>query len=192
MANSSFDKSGWGCLGVIVLVGLVICRQTTVVPRKKAEAQVQSMQAFEVRLNEYIPSADLSDISSSQRPYLNGRVITVSNHKVSEHNFNPAYFTTADPVFFELPEELRARTPEEVRTVIALKWASIEVGEYGRGIPAIQIVCSVIIVDQANRRIVENKYFRGSSPPSWTSTGTHVGDSPKPQVVRYLTELPRN
>src|SRR5262249_10206707 len=52
-------------------------------------------------------------------------------------------------VYFDLPDDLRATTPEEVGTVVLVTWSEQKIDEYDNHVPAIQRSGHVKIVDRA-------------------------------------------
>jgi hypothetical protein len=118
--------------------------------------------------------------------YLKGKAVVV-NVKDKEVD---------DEVFSRLPAELRAGGPDEVGTVVLLKWgrelAGVYVGKTSAG-AGYRHVCEVVVIDKGLGAIVARKVFRGSEPPSERRGGTDdiYGSRPVDDIVTYLAQLPR-
>lgn len=113
--------------------------------------------------------------------YLKGKIITVNK----ENN-------RIDNIYFDLPEELRAAKPEDVGTIIWLKWGENKVGSYTDGEDAIVNNCHVTIIDKSISAIVDERNFRGSDPPKVKhGSGSDSGSMPTKEIVNYLQSLPK-
>jgi hypothetical protein len=115
--------------------------------------------------------------------YLRGQVVAidVGTREVDED------------VFFDLPAGLRAATPEEVGTVVLLKWGTKMVGMYtgpnGFGGVADAQTCEVTVIDRSIPAVVARRSFQGHDPPTHYN-GTRTGPKPVEEVVNFLTGLP--
>jgi hypothetical protein len=98
-----------------------------------------------------------------------------------------------DSIYFDLPDELRAETPDQVGTIVQLNWGKQQVNEYEGGKPAYKQRCDVLVVDRATMSAVAAETFWGSDPPSQikSSQSEGSGDKPTDQVVNFLKGLPR-
>jgi hypothetical protein len=98
-----------------------------------------------------------------------------------------------DYFYFDLPDEYRASTPEEVQTVVQMKWTKYKCGEYEGGKPAYQQLCDVALVDKASGELIASQQCVGSDPPrsidSRSSSGT--GDKPTAQILGFLKNRAR-
>lgn len=88
-----------------------------------------------------------------------------------------------------LPDEIRATKPDEVGTVVWLKWTirtTVRPGKHK--VTCRRIVCDVTVIDLAEAIIVGGKEIQGPLPD-----GLEGGCGPRPtrDVARFLTELPR-
>jgi hypothetical protein len=97
-----------------------------------------------------------------------------------------------DYVYFDLPEELRAETPDQVGTVVQLKWGKEQVGDY-KGKPAWKHNCTVTVVDRATMSPIASSMFWGSDPPSSIKSSQSEGNGDKPydQIVNFVKGQPR-
>jgi len=114
--------------------------------------------------------------------YIRGKVIPV-NIQDNAIDFN---------LYYDLPKDLRAGSPEEVRTVIEQVCTASLVGTYTRGGGAYRWTCKLKVIDLSISKILEEKTFTGSEPPG-TTTGSknQYGSKPSDEIMDYLTALPR-
>jgi hypothetical protein len=100
-----------------------------------------------------------------------------------------------DDLHFDLPEDLRAAKPEDVTTVVWLRWDKATVGTYTSGGSAYRWSCNVTVIDLATRTTIGSQMFEGSPPPT-TVRGkpgeSHSGDKPTDAVLGYLKSFPRS
>ena len=95
-------------------------------------------------------------------------------------------------LYYELPKDLRAASPEEVRTVIEQVCTASSVGTYTRGGGAYRWTCKLKVIDLSISKILEEKTFTGSEPPRTTSgSKSQYGSKPSAEIMAYLTALPR-
>jgi hypothetical protein len=140
-----------------------------------------AMKPFETHLNEYTSIAGLKEASPQEGQYIRGKVVSVD---LTENKI--------DPLFLDLPPELIAKTPEEVETIIWLKWKDVAVGHYTDGATGYRIDCELTIIDKVELKIVDVKTYYGSDPPSAKSgSGDRYGSKPTYDIVNYLKALPR-
>jgi hypothetical protein len=99
-----------------------------------------------------------------------------------------------DSLHFDLPDDLRAATPEEVVTVARLRWAKNRIGEYQGGGGAYQWSCNVALFDLPSKTMVATQHIEGSAPPpSFVGRPgeSRTGDKPTTAVLNFLKNLPR-
>jgi hypothetical protein len=180
-----------GRLSVGCIIGIAALVLFLVIPTifaaidwsKEQKERAQAIEPFKSHLNEYLLIPELKTITPAEDTYIKGKVITVDTSEIE----------IDEMTYFKLPEELVAQTPEEVATIIWLKWEDVLVGHYtpGGG-DAYRITCEVTIIDKEQAAIVGQKTFRGSAPPE-TVVGTESGYGERPieDVVDYIRLLPR-
>jgi len=120
-------------------------------------------------------------------PYIAGRIIVVPTNKDD----------TIDDFFWSLPGGLRAKTPDEVGTVISKPpCKKSSVGQYqnesgGNGGVAYRWHCSLTIIDYRKGVIVGKKTFYGSDPPEKAQANAdEAGDKPKTgDMVAWITGM---
>jgi hypothetical protein len=97
-----------------------------------------------------------------------------------------------DDLHFRLPAEMRAESPDEVKTVVQLVWDKDKVAEYGGGKPGWKQKCQVRVVDKQSGALLFTKSFVGSDPPLVIrpSQSAGWGDKPRTEIVSYLCTLP--
>ncbi len=93
-----------------------------------------------------------------------------------------------DSAYWDLPDELRATTPDEVGTVVWLEWDKIQRMIYGTK-PGYQHHVKVTVIDLSKKTAVANACFIGTMPPGSISSRDSEGNGSKPNgdVVRCLS-----
>jgi hypothetical protein len=97
-----------------------------------------------------------------------------------------------DGLHFDLPDGLRAQTPEEVTTVAQLRWNKTQVGTYTTGGGAYQWKCDVTVKDLETNAQIAQQSFAGSPPPqsfSGRRGESRTGDKPTEAVINFLKGL---
>jgi hypothetical protein len=114
--------------------------------------------------------------------YVKGKVIPVS---VADRE--------VDWLYYDLPDDLRPAAPDQVGTVVWLRWDKVKVGQYGNnGGDANVQTCDVTVIDLAARRVVDQRRFVGGEPPQSSRRGSSAsGSKPTEPIVAYLKSLPR-
>jgi hypothetical protein len=136
--------------------------------------------AFRAVIGEYLFSP-VPAAPGAARPRV-GRVVLVD---VERRKF--------DDLHLSLPEDLRALTPAEVTTVGQIRYTREEVGRYQMGQRAIQLSCTMMVVDLPSRTVIGERSFVWGKPPSHipkTSSKDDVsGSAPWKEITAFLTEL---
>jgi hypothetical protein len=126
-------------------------------------------------------------------PYVRGRILPLDVEMKD----------TDDALFKALPRSLRPTKPEEVGTIVWLKYGlqKIEshISQVGHGVQTVEMT----IVDRAQNRVLARKFFIGE-PPTQTSFGlphdpkarkemhmSRAGPAPIGAMAGYLVSLPR-
>ena len=99
---------------------------------------------------------------------------------------------TLDPLHFELPDALRAETPEEVGTVIFVECETNKVGDYGFFADAYGHSCDIRVIDRKTREVVHDGGASASPPrrvyfPFWD----RIAERPHAWVLDDIEKLPR-
>ncbi len=132
--------------------------------------QLAVLAPFEPYLEQYIAVSD----SQPGPPYIRGRVITVSTRG-----------DELDLLYFDLPEELRARQPEEVQTVIWLDCTSATRVHRSIGTDTVSYTCDVTIIDYTIPAVIARQSFDKESGEAG------YRDVLYPEIARFLAGLPR-
>ena len=147
-------------------------------------------KAFSGHMSQFYNRSLHSSPTAAQQanPYIAGKIIVVGDKD-----------DTIDGFFWSLPAELRAKTPDEVGTVIS-KPPCVKglVGRYtnevtgGNDGNAYRWHCSLTIIDYRSGVTVGEKEFDGSDPPGKAQHGDQYGDKPRTgDIVTWITSLPR-
>lgn len=126
--------------------------------------------------------------AAPESPYVKGKVLTVNG--ISGR---------LSPLMFALPDDLMARKPSEVGTIVVLTRGDITVGYYSGGAgPAITPYVKVQIIDHLTSTLLAERSFLGGAPDSQIAIGFEGKGSPsgtlpqESEVIRYITGLPRS
>jgi hypothetical protein len=170
-----------GCrIVILILIILIIIGVFLGIRYGCNVANIQKL--FGDHIQEYTVITGLNPNFQSENSYIRGKVITVD---IGENKL--------DQIYFDLPGDMAAKNPEEVGTIIWLKWEDVRFGTYlpGGG-TAYQRTCEVTIIDKLETIIVDKKSFTGTSPPpTMLKEGDGYGSKPTDEVVDYLESLPR-
>src|SRR5262245_1828947 len=97
-----------------------------------------------------------------------------------------------DWIYFDMPNDLRAKKPDEVGTVAQLSWSEDKIDEYTDGAGAYVHVCKVDVIDLGKKSVVVSQTFRGGEPPMEKShSGSAYGSKPTQDIVNWLKNMPR-
>ena len=98
-----------------------------------------------------------------------------------------------DDLHLSLPEDVRALTPAEVTTVGQMSYTREVVGRYGMGARAIQVSCTLTVVDRASRTVIAKGSFVWDKPPSHVpktgNQGEVTGSPPWREITAFLCRL---
>ena len=144
-------------------------------------------------IKEYAAMANLKE-ETKRGTYIAGKPVLINIGESISHHYETAF--TKDPdieissqTVSGLQQKInnRAENPNEVGTVVLLKWRKEVLNENLVGIEFCRVLCEVTIVDVGRHSIVGKRQFAGTSPE-----GTHRwGSSPENEIVEYLNGLPR-
>jgi hypothetical protein len=169
----------WSIAGVIVLAlgGFFGVR---------AMVRANKVKPFKEHIPSYVqqPKARRPDPARPQPAAgkISGKLITVDVQDQS-----------IDYLYFDLPDDLRADTPDQVGTVVQLRWSKTKVAEYTNGKPAYRQTCHAAVMNKGTGELVAEGDFQGGDPPSTIKSSQPDGTGSKPdkEVVDFLKRLPR-
>lgn len=114
---------------------------------------------------------------------IRGKIVTVDVNSKS-----------IDPLFLKLPENLKAKRPDEVGTVVFLTRGTYLIRSYTDGSNDFASTCDVTVVDMSSGAIIATNHFIGKSPPlnnfSGGSREDTVGPAPDDQILEFLENIP--
>jgi hypothetical protein len=142
------------------------------------QSQSRETAPFEKHIDDYLTAPKTGGTGTSQKA--RGKIVPVD---VQERH--------VDRLYFELPKELRAASPDDVATVVWLAWREEKVGEYDGGKPACIERCDVTVIDRQQNAVVAKKEFRGGEPPKTLKSNFTKGVGPRPykEIADYLVSL---
>lgn len=137
------------------------------------------LSSFEDHIDEY---TNLSGLKGDPGDiYLIGKILPVNKSTKA-----------IDLLYFELPNDLRAASPEEVETILWVECEGKVVNTYTDGAEARRIDCVLTIINKASNTMIVQTTFRGEPPPgSKSGSGDRSGSRPTEDMVKYITTLPR-
>jgi len=97
-----------------------------------------------------------------------------------------------DPLHYSLPKDLQATRPKEVTTIVQVRRLSDVVGRYTGGGIATQWTFEVAVIDNATKRTLNSRTFKGEMPPMshlGRKGASASGDPPIREVSDYLAGL---
>lgn len=97
-------------------------------------------------------------------------------------------------LFFRLPEDLRPGSPEEVGTVVLVRWQDIQVDEYSNKGKAYRVDGVLTVIHRDSKEVVaDDVVFAGGDPPAKIKQSAPSGKGPKPfdKIIEYLVRLPK-
>jgi len=117
-------------------------------------------------------------------PYLKGKIVV----------FDEGTRKVDKDVFFDLPDDLRAKTPEEVATVVVVTWTEKTIDYYEGNVPAIQQTGSVKVVDYSSKQTLGiPMQFTGPEPPMKIKKNSSENKARRPvkEIVEFVKNLPK-
>jgi hypothetical protein len=139
-------------------------------------------------------------IEAGKSPYLAGKIVVldVGEYRVINYGKEADWdlgkldkSNVSLPIYNILPENLKATNPEEVGTVVLIKWDRAYYGSYIGAGNAYKINCIVSVVDKKRNLLIDQKNFEGGNPPySIKGKGDGYGNAPSEEILNYLTSLP--
>jgi hypothetical protein len=88
-----------------------------------------------------------------------------------------------------LPDRIRADKPEDVRTIVWIKWSLLKAGRAREGKSARRFVCDITLIDTATSLIVGKSTLRGSTPTiDKDSPNVVIGTRPTTSIVDHLSK----
>ena len=142
------------------------------------QSQSREIAPFEARIDDYLAVPKPGGPATGQKA--RGKIIPVDFQE-----------RRVDRLYFELPKELRAASPDDVATVVWLTWREEKVSEYEGGKPAYVERCEVSVIDRKENVVLGKKEFRGGDPPKALSRNLSKGVGPRPykEIADYLVSL---
>jgi hypothetical protein len=145
-----------------------------------------SLESFNKNIKDWTKRPSSTDSGSL---YIRGKVLPIRYDSRKDGQSE----VQAD-VYWALPSELRASSPDDVGTVVWLSWTSeqsverkgIMVHLYG-----VQHICRVTVIDKKTDTMLGYRIFRGVDPRKPNREGCDADGKPIPAIIKYLTDLRR-
>ena len=174
----------WGGLVIAVgiLVGISGCLILGYAVYRSASQTAARFRPFELHLKEYVGIISNQDVHENTSRHASGRTIVIDIDGSEEPNI--------DGISFELPDNIRATTPEEVGTVASLACGKTKVGTYGGLGDAYRFYCNLRVFDKASGELIQQRTCEGSPPPGESLNGRdQEGGSPNGEVLNAIASL---
>lgn len=98
---------------------------------------------------------------------------------------------TIDPIFNDLPQELKPENPEQVKTVLWIQCSpEPSYQKYTDGSTAYDNVCKLTFIDFINKKYLWEDKVSVSPPLSKRSRSNADVSDPSDNILRYLTNIP--
>src|SRR6185312_1753971 len=98
-----------------------------------------------------------------------------------------------DELHFDIPDGMRADSPNEVVTIVQTRPIKHKVGQYEGGGRAIREDYPITVIDKASSTVLGSATFEGPNPPESTSRTNFredvSGGPPKAEIIEYLRQL---
>jgi hypothetical protein len=119
-------------------------------------------------------------IANQDSVAINGKLVAVNLDK-----------NAIDPVFNQLPQELKPEKPDQVKTVLWIKCNRIESSlKYSDGSPAYNNECTLTFIDLINKKYLWTDKVM-ATPPSSKRKGTDSDvEDPTTSILFYLQQIP--
>jgi hypothetical protein len=111
--------------------------------------------------------------------------IVQNREKVGDHGEKYEY----SPLYFRIPESLRAKTPEEMNTLVQLDRHTDAAGKYTTGKTAYDRCIDVTVIDIASGKVIRTESFVGRAPTVLIGSQKPYGEWPDSLVVDLIEEM---
>jgi hypothetical protein len=137
-------------------------------------------------------------LATNEPPHIIGRVILIERQGRDTYRDRAIHRAAGEIslAWRSLPDTVKARSPEQVGTVVIMEKERQSMGVYGAG-PGhgYAVHRHIILVDWKTHAVLGRKSFRGSDPPKKIVTSGEsrdaYGSDPLPDLLAYVTQLPR-
>ena len=164
---SAYEEKSPSKIGGVV--PLVLWLAATIGVGLFAYYSYQKTQAFENRLRE-----DFAVLAPQARQFAFSKDAPREKNATIKAKVLPlgAINKDVDNLYYNLPDDLRPATIEEVKTILWLDCKPAEAGVYEDGSPAFRDKCNAYLVDRNTSKVVQVQDFSGELPPLKKQWGT--------------------
>lgn len=160
----------WGVIGVIALGVAGFFGVRHLIRGRKLAPFKEQMAAYTAQ-----PKGEAKEMP------LRGKIIPIDIDKKE-----------VDDIYWEMPEDMRADKPDDVGTIVWLKWGKEQIGTYTGGSAAEVQTVVVTVIDKKEGVQTHTTSLRGGNPPqSKKSSQSGVGPKPTTEIINFLKALPR-
>lgn len=167
-------------LFALLALGLLASVAGTILSGVKQGRREDTLEAFAAQLPSYMAlwRDGVADESAVANGYLAGKAVIV---EVTDREI--------DRLSFDLPDAIRATTPEEVGTLIFLKCRTPEVGSYTSGATARDHVCDMVAYDTGAGRVSAMDSVVRGAPGSISVDQSGTAGRPDEELLALIASL---
>lgn len=168
-------------LALIFLIGIKLAQSFYRFAR-----QDETMNSFLPYISEYLNTPFVDQYAT--KPYLSGKVVTVDvDRRIVDTWTYP-----------KLAEAIRAKNPQEVGTLVLIKWGREKIGDYQnvetgeRTGEAFRGKASLTVIDWNNKFKLAEEVITGEEPATaLRGKGNYESQQPMFKILAYLKRLPQ-
>lgn len=180
--------------GSIILIGLMVAAGFGV----RAFLRSQKLAPFEEQIPTYL-AQNPPRFFQPPMPGVPGVPGAPGQVPVPDQRSKGAYILidnggrTCDYTWFDLPENLKATSPADVKSIAWINWGSVKAVVFPGNRFGYQHYCDVCVIDKETNTVLGQRRFVGSMPPTTISSRSSSTNGSKPyvDVVNYLEALTR-
>jgi hypothetical protein len=96
-------------------------------------------------------------------------------------------------IYFDMPDDVKPATPDEVGTVVQLQWNKVQVDQYTNGKGAFRQDCMATVFDRESKKALAGPtLIEGEEPPqSIKSSESGTGKKPVKRLIEFVQSVGR-
>jgi hypothetical protein len=173
-AENKAVRIGGAILSGLFLAGILFVGVYSLVESAVENSSYRSM--LEAHLSEYTDISNLKTVSHES--FITGSIVIIDKAVNKIH-----------PMTYEFYP--KAKTPDDVGTIIWIDCTERVVGTYTSGSKAYKAACVVTVFDRAEAAVVGEETIEGPEPPKTKECCTDWHSIPNESIRQYISSLPR-
>ena len=165
-------------LVIFIVVGIVagVSIPNYLQYKKKAE-----VEPFRAALAGYLSiwNQNVSAMPAPAEPYLAGKALIV--------NLDGGEI---DQLHYSLPENIKASSPDDLRSVVFVKCWTEKYGLYTGGVTAFSHICEIAAYDTARSQLSFKDRVTRDPPASIEAGSSGIAERPDSEMLKLLTSMP--